>query len=64
MAKMVRAEDFEGRMVISDHPDVHRAHIESYVDLRFDGIYLHNVGRYHLEFLEVSGREVLPKLRR
>ena len=64
MAKMVRAEDFEGRMVISDDPDVHRAHIQTYVDLGFDRIYLHNVGRNQLEFLEVFGADVLPKLRR
>ena len=64
MAKMVRVEDFEGRMVISDNPDVHRAHIQSYVDLGFHRIYLRNVGRYQLEFVEVFGREVLPKLRR
>ena len=63
MAKMVRVEDFEGRIVISDDPDVHRAHIQSYVDLGFHRIYLPNGGRYHLEFLEVFAREILPKLR-
>ena len=63
MAKMVRVEDFECRMAISDDPDVHRAHIRSYVDLGSNRIYLHNVGRNQLEFLEIFGREVLPKLR-
>ena len=29
----------------------------------FDEIYLHNVGRNQAEFIEVFGREVLPKLR-
>ncbi|MEE6280366.1 TIGR03557 family F420-dependent LLM class oxidoreductase [Georgenia sunbinii] len=62
MAKQVRAEDFEGRMVISADPDVHRAEIEKYVDLGFDRIYLHNVGRNQREWAEVFGREVLPKV--
>lgn len=62
IARMVRPEDFEGRMVISADPDVHRAHIQSYVDLGFDRIYLHNVGRNQREWLEVFGRDVLPKL--
>ncbi|MDO5739529.1 MAG: TIGR03557 family F420-dependent LLM class oxidoreductase [Ornithinimicrobium sp.] len=64
MAKLVRPEDFEGRMVISSDPDVHRAHIQKFVDLGFDRVYLHNVGRNQDEWLEVFGREVLPKLAR
>jgi G6PDH family F420-dependent oxidoreductase len=64
MARLVRPEDFEGRMVISADPDVHRAHIQSYVDLGFDRIYLHNVGRNQREWIEVFGRDVLPALRR
>ncbi|GAA2242893.1 TIGR03557 family F420-dependent LLM class oxidoreductase [Rarobacter faecitabidus] len=64
MARLVRPEDFEGRMVISSDPDVHRAALQKYVDLGFDRIYLHNVGRNQVEWLEVFGREVLPKLKR
>jgi len=64
MAKLVRPEDFEGRMVISSDPDVHRAAIQKYVDLGFDRVYLHNVGRNQREWIEVFGREVLPKLAR
>ncbi|PYF96765.1 F420-dependent oxidoreductase, G6PDH family [Georgenia satyanarayanai] len=64
MAKLVRPEDFEGRMVISADPDVHRAEIQKYVDLGFDRIYLHNVGRNQREWVEVFGRDVLPKLAR
>jgi coenzyme F420-dependent glucose-6-phosphate dehydrogenase len=62
MAKLVRPEDFEGRMVISADPDAHRAAIQRFVDLGFDRIYLHNVGRNQAEWIEVFGREVLPKL--
>ncbi|MBR7838809.1 TIGR03557 family F420-dependent LLM class oxidoreductase [Actinospica durhamensis] len=64
MAKLVRPEDFEGRMVISADPDAHRAEIQRYLDLGFDRIYLHNVGRNQSEWIEAFGREVLPKLSR
>ena len=64
MAALVRPEDFEGRMVISSDPDVHRAHVQSYLDHGFDRVYLHNVGRNQEEWIEVFGREVLPALRR
>ena len=64
LASLVRPEDFEGRMVISSDPDVHRAHVQRYADLGFDRIYLHNVGRNQKEWIEVFGREVLPKLHR
>jgi coenzyme F420-dependent glucose-6-phosphate dehydrogenase len=64
IAKLVRPEDFEDRMVISADPDVHRAEIQRYVDLGFDRIYLHNVGRNQRQWLEVFGRDVLPHLSR
>jgi G6PDH family F420-dependent oxidoreductase len=64
MAKLVRPEDFEGRLVISSDPDVHRAYIQSFIDLGFDRVYLHNVGRNQKEWIEVFGRDVLPKLHR
>ncbi|MGC1207348.1 MAG: TIGR03557 family F420-dependent LLM class oxidoreductase [Ornithinimicrobium sp.] len=63
MAKLVRPEDFEGRMVISSDPDVHRAHLQKYVDLGFDRIYLHNVGRNQREWIDVFAADVLPALK-
>jgi len=62
MAKLVRPEDFEGRMLISSDPEAHRAQIQRFLDLGFDQIYLHNVGRNQSEWIDVFGREVLPKL--
>jgi coenzyme F420-dependent glucose-6-phosphate dehydrogenase len=62
MAKLVRPEDFEGRLLISSDPDAHRAEIQRYLDLGVDRIYLHNVGRNQAEWIEVFGRDVLPKL--
>ena len=64
IAKLVRPEDFEGRLVVDSDPDVHRAHIQRFVDLGFDRIYLHNVGRNQREWIDVFGRDVLPKLGR
>jgi G6PDH family F420-dependent oxidoreductase len=62
MAKLVRPEDFQGRMLISSDPDKHREQIQKFLDLGFDQIYLHNVGRNQAEWIEVFGREVLPRL--
>ncbi len=63
MAKLVRPEDFQGRMLISSDPEKHRAEIQRFLDLGFDQVYLHNVGRNQAEWIEVFGRDVLPKLR-
>ena len=64
MAKLVRPEDFEGRMIIDADPDAHRAYIQKFVDLGFDRIYLHNVGRNQRDWIDVFSRDVLPKLKR
>ena len=62
MAKLVRAEDFKGRMLISSDPEKHRQQIQKFIDLGFDQVYLHNVGRNQEEWIKVFGRDVLPKL--
>ncbi|MDQ1574695.1 MAG: coenzyme F420-dependent glucose-6-phosphate dehydrogenase [Actinomycetota bacterium] len=62
LARLVRPEDFVGRLLVSEDPDVHRANIQRYLDLGFDRIYLHNVGRNQREWMDVFGRDVLPKL--
>jgi len=64
IAKLVRPEDLEERMTVSEDPDVHRAAIQRALDLGFDRVYLHNAGPDQRGFLEVFGREVLPGLRR
>jgi coenzyme F420-dependent glucose-6-phosphate dehydrogenase len=62
MAKLVRPEDFDGRMLITSDLDAHRADIQRYLDLGIDRVYLHNVGRNQAEWIEAFGRDVLPKL--
>jgi len=64
IATLVRADDFDERMLISSDPDAHRANIQRYLDLGITRIYLHNVGRNQDAFLEVFGRDVLPRLTR
>jgi G6PDH family F420-dependent oxidoreductase len=64
MATLVRLEDFEGRMIISADLEQHRAEIQKYLDLGFDRIYLHNVGRNQREWIEAFANDVLPKLSR
>ncbi|MET0853591.1 MAG: TIGR03557 family F420-dependent LLM class oxidoreductase [Microterricola sp.] len=64
IAKLVRPEDFEGRLLISSDPDEHRAVIQSYLDVGIDRVYLHNVGRNQREWIDVFAREVIPKLHR
>jgi len=58
----VRPEDFAGRMLITSDLDAHRADIQRYFDLGADRVYLHNVGRNQVQWIEAFGRDVLPKL--
>jgi G6PDH family F420-dependent oxidoreductase len=62
MAKLVRPEDFEGRMLISSDLEIHRREIQKFIDMGFTKVYLHNVGRNQVEWANAFGREVLPKL--
>jgi coenzyme F420-dependent glucose-6-phosphate dehydrogenase len=62
MAKMVKREHFVNRMLISADLDRHVENIQHYVDLGFDEVHIHNVGRDQATFIDVFGREVLPKL--
>lgn len=63
LVRGVTADDMRASMLISADPDVHRAAIQRYADLGFTRIYLHNVGPNQREWLEVFGRDVLPKVR-
>jgi alkanesulfonate monooxygenase SsuD/methylene tetrahydromethanopterin reductase-like flavin-dependent oxidoreductase (luciferase family) len=62
MAALVRPEDFQGRMLITSDPEAHRREIQKFLDLGFDRVYLHNVGRNQAAWIDLFGREVLPKL--
>jgi len=63
MAKLVRIENYANRMLISANLDEHAAAIQRFVEMGFDDIYLHNVGRNQPEFIRAFGESVLPQLR-
>jgi G6PDH family F420-dependent oxidoreductase len=63
MAKLVRAEDFRNRVLMTADLRAHIEHLQHYVDMGFDEVHVHNVGRNQAEFIEVFGKEVLPELR-
>lgn len=62
MAKLVRPEHFVGRVFMSPDLDEHRAHIQHFIDLGFNEVYVHNVGRNQEEFIRVYGQKVIPAL--
>ncbi|GGA77769.1 LLM class F420-dependent oxidoreductase [Brucella endophytica] len=59
----VSITELEKHVQISANPRQHADMIAAYAALGFDEIYLHNVGTNQAEFIEVFGRDVLPKLR-
>jgi coenzyme F420-dependent glucose-6-phosphate dehydrogenase len=63
MAKLVRPEHFVNRVLMTSDLKAHTAHIQHYVDMGFDEVHIHNVGRNQAEFIEVFGKEVLPALK-
>jgi coenzyme F420-dependent glucose-6-phosphate dehydrogenase len=63
MAKLVRPEHFVNRVLMTSDLKAHAAHIQHYVDMGFDEVHIHNVGRNQAEFIEVFGKEVLPALK-
>jgi len=63
MARLVRPEHFEGRVFMSPDLQEHAQHIQHFIDLGFDDVYVHNVGRNQPEFIEAYARSVLPRLR-
>ena len=63
MAKLVGPEDFKNRVLMTSDLEAHAKHIQHYVDMGFDEVHLHNVGRNQAEFIEVFGKDVIPNLR-
>src|SRR5512145_2301128 len=62
IARLVRPENYKDRMLISPDIDEHRAYIQQFIDLGFDEIHIHNVGRNQEQFIRVFGEQVIPKL--
>lgn len=64
LARLVQPQDFENSVHIAADLDSHVAELQRYIDLGFNRIYVHNVGRNQREWLTAYGREVLPRLNR
>lgn len=62
IARLVRPEDFAGRLPVSADPAVHREQIGAYLDLGYDRVFVHNVGGNQAAFLRAFGTSVLPAL--
>ncbi|MFA4896484.1 MULTISPECIES: TIGR03557 family F420-dependent LLM class oxidoreductase [Microbacterium] len=63
LARSVTADDIRARIPVSSDAEVHRAYLQSFFDLGFDAVHVHNVGsRTQGEWIEIAGREILPKL--
>ncbi|MGH2562511.1 MAG: TIGR03557 family F420-dependent LLM class oxidoreductase [Thermomicrobiales bacterium] len=63
MAKLVRPEHYKNRVLLTPDLDEHVAHIQHYIDLGFNEVYIHNVGRNQAAFIKAYGEGVIPKLR-
>ena len=61
-AKYVRPEDVVGSVLVSSDLGRHVEWIGEFVELGFDGIYLHHVGQEQAPFIEAFGAKVLPEL--
>ena len=62
-AKHVRPEDMDEAVRISSDLSRHVDWIRRDFERGFEGIYLHEVGREQERFIDVFGREVLPRVR-
>ncbi|MCH1881377.1 glucose-6-phosphate dehydrogenase (coenzyme-F420) [Agrococcus sp. ARC_14] len=64
LAEQLPIERAASRFIVSDDPDEHVARIKGYLDLGFTHLVFHDPGFDQADFLEIYGREVLPKLRK
>lgn len=63
LAQELPTERAASRFIVSDDPDEHVAQIQRYLDLGFTHLVFHDPGHDQETFLELYGREVLPRLR-
>jgi coenzyme F420-dependent glucose-6-phosphate dehydrogenase len=63
LAKMVRPEHFTGRVHISTDPQFYVNLMQHFIDMGFDAIYVHNVGKNQREFIDMFSSDVMPALK-
>lgn len=61
-AEFVEPQDMQGPVRCSASLEQHREWIQQCLELSFDRVFLHNVGRNQREFISAFGEEVLPAL--
>jgi coenzyme F420-dependent glucose-6-phosphate dehydrogenase len=62
MSKLVRPENYKNRVLLTPDLSEHVAHIQHFIDLGFNEIYVHNVARNQEAFIDAYGKHVLPNL--
>lgn len=62
-AEYVRPDDMRAAVLVSADPARHAEELRAFLDLGFDGVYLHHVGQTQDRFIDVFGAKVLPELR-
>jgi coenzyme F420-dependent glucose-6-phosphate dehydrogenase len=62
IARLVRPEDLDGRLVVSADPAVHVAAVQRHLDQGYDRVFVHNVGLNQAAFLATYAAEVLPRI--
>jgi G6PDH family F420-dependent oxidoreductase len=63
MSKLVRPENYKNRVLLTPDLSEHVAHIQHFIDLGFNEIYIHNVARNQEAFIEAYGKHVVPNLK-
>ena len=63
MAKLVRAEHYKNRVLLTPDLDEHVAYLQHFIDLGFSEIYIHNVNRTQEAFIDAYGKKVIPALK-
>ena len=63
LAREMPIEQAASRWIVSDDPDEQVAKIKPYLDLGFTHLVFHAPGLDQVRFIELYGRDVLPKLR-
>ena len=61
--RFVKREDMRESVLISSDPSRHAAWLNEYIELGFEELQLHQVGRNQQTFIDAFGAKVLPQLR-
>lgn len=61
--RYIKPDDMRDSVLISSDPAQHAAWLAEYIELGFDELHLHQVGRNQHSFIDIFGARVLPHLR-